>query len=312
MLACDADVPVLANFAYGDTPSRSAIAGLLDHVLVHEPGATFSLSEHALATRFDLRQLVLKTLLTYLELDGILRQGTPTYAGYKLRPITGSLAELAAGFDPGRADFLRRVLASGKTGRVWTALAPDEVAAALDEDRSRIIAALGYLEQQGLVELQAADARQRYTLLRQPASREDLLTEIVERFERREQGEVERIARVVALVTHDGCQVNELVRYFGEERATACGHCSHCLGGALRELPARTTPLPIERRVDLAALEGLRAEHPEALGEPRQQARFLCGLTSPATTQAKLTRHALFGCCDDVPFADLLAWCPAR
>lgn len=43
-------------------------------------------------------------------------------------------------------------------------------------------------------------------------------------------------------------------------------------------------------------LEGeLAAAHPEALGEPRQRARFLCGITSPAATRSRLNRHALFG-----------------
>jgi len=43
----------------------------------------------------------------------------------------------------------------------------------------------------------------------------------VARFEQREQAEVERIERVVALVLHAGCQVNELVGYFGEVRAVS-------------------------------------------------------------------------------------------
>jgi len=46
--------------------------------------------------------------------------------------------------------------------------------------------------------------------------------------------------------------------------------------------------------------------HPEALATPRQRARFLCGLTSPATTRAKLSRHALFGALADQRFADVL------
>ena len=70
------------------------------------------LGAQSLATRFDLRPLVLKTLLTYLELEGILRQGTQIYAGYRVRPTAGSLDDVAAGFDPARADFLRRLLAS--------------------------------------------------------------------------------------------------------------------------------------------------------------------------------------------------------
>ena len=111
---------------------------------------------------------MLRTVLTYLELEGVLRQGTPFYAGYSFRPVTGSFEDVYARFDAGRADFLRRLVASGKTGRSWTTLDPDAAAAALAEERGRIVAALGYLEQQGLIELRAADARQRYTVLGRP------------------------------------------------------------------------------------------------------------------------------------------------
>ena len=49
--------------------------------------------------------------------------------------------------------------------------------------------------------------------------------------------------------------------------------------------------------------------NPAALGAARQRARFLCGITSPATTRAKLTRDELFGIVADRRFDDVLAWC---
>jgi ATP-dependent DNA helicase RecQ len=64
-----------------------------------------------------------------------------------------------------------------------------------------------------------------------------------------------------------------------------------------REAPPLAVP-------DLAELE---AEHPEALATARQRARFLCGLTSPATTRAKLTKHEQFGTLADRRFGEVLA-----
>ena len=114
-----------------------------------------------------------------------------------------------------------------------------------------------------------------------------------------------RVERVVALVEHDGCQVQSLVGYFGESRAEPCGHCSYCLTGSAQSLPEpAATP---ELELDRAVLDELMAEHPTALGTPRQRARFLCGLSSPATTKAKLSRHALFGALAEQRFADVLA-----
>jgi ATP-dependent DNA helicase RecQ len=104
LLACPDDVPTLENFAYGDTPTRGALAGLLAEILEHEEGEQFAVSEYELSARYDVRPLVLKTVLTYLELDGLLRQGTPFYAGYRLRPLDGSLDEVVDRLDGSHVD----------------------------------------------------------------------------------------------------------------------------------------------------------------------------------------------------------------
>ena len=200
---------------------------------------------------------------------------------------------------PTSCDAFWRVAKKGASGR---ASIPTAVPG---EDRERVVKALGYLEQQGLVELKVADVRQRFTLLMEPPSLDALRDRLAERFDRREQSEAERIERVVALVEHDGCQVQSLVGYFGETRAEPCGHCSYCLTGSAQRLPE---PAPTrELELDRAVLDELAAEHPAALGTPRQRARFLCGLSSPATTKAKLSRHALFGALAEQRFADVLA-----
>ncbi len=312
LFACPDDVPTLENFAYGDTPTREALAGLLTDVLVHPVGAEFAVSEYELSVRHDLRPLVLKTALTYIELDGVLRQGTPFYAGYRLRPTGASLDDVFSRFDESRAGFLRRVVASGKTGRTWTTIAPAESASALGEERSRIVAALEYLDQQGLIELQPAELRQRYTVTSRPDSEDDLVERLLERFARRERSETERIQNVLSLVTHDGCQVQALVGYFGETRAEPCGHCSHCLNGAAQQLPESEPRPPIGQIVEATTLSDLRSNNPDSLGTARQVARFLAGITSPATTSAKLTRHPLFGTLTERRFRDILAWCEAR
>ena len=48
-------------------------------------------------------------------------------------------------------------------------------------------------------------------------------------------------------------------------------------------------------------------EENPSLATPRALTRFLCGLTSPATTKAKLTKRREFGCHATVPFRTVLA-----
>jgi len=114
---------------------------------------------------------------------------------------------------------------------------------------------------------------------------------------------------VLDLVRHNGCQVAFLVGYFGEKRTEPCGHCTFCVTAKAQELPEPRSLPPIESVIDAAALRALREANPAALGRPRQAARFLCGLSSPALQKAKLTRETLFGALDDYAFADILAWC---
>jgi ATP-dependent DNA helicase RecQ len=312
LFACRDDVPTLENFAYGDTPTREVIATLVDEVFRNETGTPLAVSEYEVSGQLDVRPLVLRTILTYLELEGLLRQGTPFYAGYSVRPVAGSFEDVFAGFDEQRADFLRRLVASGKTGRSWTSLDPDAAAHELGEDRDRIVAALGHLEERQLIEVRATAVHQRYTVLDRPSARDALVDRLVERFERRERAQTERIQRVVSLVTHDGCQVNELVGYFGDVRDEPCGHCSFCLHGVAQRLPPPAALQPVGEVVDGRALEALAAAHPGALETPRQRARFLCGITSPAATRAKLTRGPVFGLLADRRFAEVLAWCESE
>src|SRR6185503_16487322 len=75
LFACADDIPTLENFAFGDTPTPEAIATLLADGFAHTQGEQFALSEYELSSRHDVRQLVLKTILTYLELEGFLEQG---------------------------------------------------------------------------------------------------------------------------------------------------------------------------------------------------------------------------------------------
>jgi ATP-dependent DNA helicase RecQ len=308
MLACREDVPALENFAYGDTPTPAALRGLIDEVL--GAGTTFHVSQTELSGRHDIRLLVLRTALTYLELLGVLRQGTPFYAAYELRPLLEP-GEIAAKFEGERAQFISSVFAAARKGRIWYALDPGKVAGALGQTRERVVRALEYLEEQGWAEVRVSEVRQRYQRLRSDEDPEALAGELARRFEAREAQELERLRQVLALVTQDACQVNALVGYFGEARATPCGHCTRCLTGQAQVLPELPPRPSLPAGLDVAALGALIHDQPSALGGARQVARFLAGLGSPALTRARLTRHPLFGAAEDRPFGEILAWASA-
>jgi ATP-dependent DNA helicase RecQ len=305
LLACAEDVPTLENFAYGDTPAQTSLEGLIVELLGAGPSFHVSLAE--LSSRHDIRLLVLRTALTYLELLGVLHQGTPFYAAYEVRPLLEP-DEIAGRFDGERARFIAAVFAAARKGRIWYAMDPEKVAGALEQPRDRVVRALEYLEQQGWAEVRAAEVRQRYRRLRATEDARALVAELGRRFELRERTEIGRVQAMLALVTRDGCQVNALTGYFGETRAQPCGHCTHCLTGrpqVLRPSPPRPA---LPEGMDAAGLSALARDQPAALGSPRQLTRFLCGMSSPGLTRARLTRHPLFGVAQDRPFAEVLAY----
>jgi ATP-dependent DNA helicase RecQ len=248
------------------------------------------------------RELVVKTLLTYLELEGVLQSAGSFYTEFKFQPQRPSEAILAK-FDPARADFLRAVFRCAKPGRTWFSLDADAASRKLGQPRERIVAALDYLEQQGELVVQAIGVRHGYRRLEQPADRPTLVASLAERFLEREAHDIARVRSVQALAEHGGCLTQHVLEYFGETRPP-CGHCSRC--GGERAMPMANSYHASSSQLDAGVIRRLRGERLDALRTPRQMARFLCGITSPATTRAKLRKRPEFGQWSHVPFADVL------
>jgi ATP-dependent DNA helicase RecQ len=302
ILAAGGDLTVLENFTYGDTPTEEALHSLVGEVLGgRAAGESFNVSVYELSARHDVRQLVVSTALTYLELDGLIEATAPFYTNYQwkfLRPAE----EILARFDAARREFLERVFAQAKIGRTWNSVVLADAAAALGGERERIVKALGYLEEKGDIELQVAGVRQGYRVKQAPDDLAAVSSGLGRRFAAREKNDIARTHAVAALLGGDGCLARGLLRYFGEELGRDCGHCGRCEGDPPVKLsrPAAELTLPVEE------LAGLRAAHPRALGGARPVARFLCGIASPALSAAKLTRHPRFGGAAEVPFAQVM------
>ena len=168
--------------------------------------------------------------------------------------------------------------------------------------------ALDYLAELNLMEVKVAGLQHRYHLLRRPPDCDALGTELHQRALERERREIERLQRIVGLMQHDECQVSALGAYFGEPLSQPCGHCSWCLdGGQAMNLPASCEPA-IDERIWKEAVN-LRTEQADILQDPVSFARFLCGVSSPRLSQARLGSHTLFGALAAVSFSTVLAQC---
>jgi ATP-dependent DNA helicase RecQ len=292
---CPDDLNRLENFVYGDTPTAEAVRGLVETVFAQ--GEELALNIIELAGEHDVRPLVVSTLLTYLELDGYLESGTPYYANYAFQPLASS-AQILAKFEGERRQFLATVFRQARKAKMWFHLDLDAAARAAGAPRERVVRALDYLAEQGLMATKADGVRQRYRRLRQPQGVATLAGELHRRTLEREGREIGRLDQVNQLAGHDGCQASRLGEHFGEPLGEPCGRCSWCVDGHKpAQLLPRTNPV-----IDPAVLRQAAALVPE----PRARARFLCGVSSPRLSRSRLTSDPLFGALADVPFAEVL------
>jgi ATP-dependent DNA helicase RecQ len=304
LLATTADLPILEAFAYGDTPAPEAVRTLLDDVFSGDKEIV--VSHYSLARDHDIRILVVRTLLTYLELDGWITGGTPYYSEYKFQPKASS-KEILARFDPERQRFLATIFKLSKPGKTWFRIDTEAAARELGCPRDRVVRALDFLAGLGLLELEAEGVRHRYRVERMPEDLDGLAASLFDRMKAREARDLGRLEQVVDLVVVDACQVRALGRHFGESSSEPCGHCSWCLDG--RE-PVRlhAVPDPVLDDATWSRIASVRRAHPDSLGAALALARFLSGVTSPRLVSAKLGRHALFGALAEVPFPRLVEW----
>ena len=317
LFACRDDLRVLENFIYGDTPSTRAVHRILEQIL--QRGEEFDLSLHELSGSCDTRPIVLQTILTYLELEGLIAATTPFYTRYRFK-FLHPLPQVLHAHPPKRREFLQALFATAKEGRDWLTIDAVEAAAALGCEREAVAQALSDLEALHDLTLQASGVRQGYRLLRPPEDFRALAERMVGLLHQREERDLARLGQVVAYAETPGCLYQHLLSHFGETRPEPCGHCSRCRAPQTEATSLPGTPATALTLAQSDTIQGLLEERHPSLRTPRQLARFLCGLTSPATTRAwftppearrkaRLTSHEAFGLLQDHPFGEVLLHC---
>lgn len=302
VLANRAQLPVLENFVYGDTPDRAAIVALLE--ILSQSGSEWEFGLLRLSNDTNIRQLPLKTLLVYLEMAGIIMPAYSYFAEYRFKFVLDK-AEILTRFNPDRRQFLEQLFACAPQARSWCTMDFDALWQGYQGERHRAAAALDYLQQQGWIELESKQMTDVYRVLRQDVDINALADELYALFEKKELSELARLQALLAFFTSSHCLSQELARYFADEQAPSkCGHCSVCRGEVAVLPPLPTLTLPNEN--------GLRAWCDPLIAlchtrHPRILTRFLCGIATPLTTRVKAKSLAGFGQLAAHPFAEVLA-----
>jgi ATP-dependent DNA helicase RecQ len=297
LLGCAEDLTVLENFALGDTPTKKAVQSLVSDVFSQE--VSFDVSYSQMSNKHDIRILVVRTLLTYLELEGFLEGGTPFYSSFQFKALTPP-SEIIEKFSGERQTFLQGLFAQADSKLTWWHIDVDAAAENLQQSRERIVVALDYLYEQGLLELKAQGVRNRYSIIHQPPNLAALSELLYSKMRDREKREIERLDQVIDFIELPSCQVNYLCKHFGQPLPRDCGHCSACLDKTERKLLDREASQLNE--ADLKIVKHTKHELEKKLQDEIQLTRFLCGVSSPAISKARLSKDARFGCLGKLPF----------
>ncbi len=292
----------LENFAYGDTPTFAAVKGLLE-LVCHQP-QIFYLSFYSLSSQFDTKDIVIRTILTYLELDNYVEGIGPRYDCYEFKPFVSS-AEILKHFDGEQRTFVRDVLALSVKKKLWIEVPVTVICERLKCDRKRVVSMVDYLAERGWIELKVSGMMHGYRRANPITNIEELAHSIHLKLEDLEQREIGRIDQLFHLAVGAECQSGRLARYFGQKVDAPCGICTSCTGETDLELPDFEFA-----KLGTSALSGLKQlirEREDLFEEPRIRAKFLCGLASPSLSRNRMSRHPLFGCCASVPFRDVLS-----
>lgn len=301
LLACADDLNPLENFVYGDAPTRESVQRFVDDIFSRD--TDFDVSYYELSFEHDIRVLVIRTLLTYLELKGFLEGGTPFFSQYQFKPRM-STAELLSKFEGERREFLDNIFRHARKAKTWHHLDLDATAAILEQPRERLVRAMDYLGEQQMLELKVAGVRHRYRRLLAPDDTDALADQLYQSSLQRQEREIGRLQQVLDWIQSANCQVAALCEHFDAPLDKPCGHCTLCEQQESVKVAERTIPsIPDRFWVEAASF---RREHPDVLSHPVVMTRFLCGVTSPRISRAKLGSHPLFGKLGRVPFPHVL------
>lgn len=299
-LACGDDRTTLENFIFSDTPGDHAVRNLLERVL--KLGRDFDVSLYDLAATCDIRQTVVSTILAYLEMEGIIEARGSFFDRFGIK-LMRPLARVLAGRPAKEKKTLEGVFAELDAEWKWLRVDISETAESLAMPATDLRNLISDLESAGDVALKKSNWRQAYRLKKEPENLRELAETMAAGFREREASDLARLGKVLALSSTKNCLTGSLLRHFGEKMEHPCGHCDRC-----REITPTKLKSSKPRKITEGELLDIRkladAKH-AALGTPRQMARFLCGMSSPASMRARLYRLNGYGMLSDLPFGEV-------
>jgi len=275
---------------------------LLDR-LIGQPDS-FYLSLGKLAWEVNLSSGVVGTFMIQLRQRGHLELLPARYDVYRVKPRCdiSEIVSRSDAIDPEAVSAIVASLVKAKRAyRVNLVVATRQYRV----PRNRLVAALEELSLSGVIELESSELMHGYRWVERIARPAATVKHLLKRFDASMEATQQRIDSMMEFIACKECLPVAMAAHFGSRRSRPCGKCSTCRG----EGPWDTQLNPPDSIGDSAqrAMTDAIAEYPDLFSDPIDQAKFLCGLYTPAFMRFRVNRHFGFGVCESVPFTTVLA-----
>ena len=305
---------VLENFVYGDTPEQDGIRRVLDELQAARSEGQWEFLLRSLSDHSNIRELPLKTLLVQLELKGVIAPRYAFYAEYRFKYLIEPEALLAR-FSGERQQFVAAIIQVCKRAKTWATVDFDGLYQQHNAARNRVVKALDYFQEQGLIELESKQMTEVYSLLDTEFDPQVLSQALYAGFKQHEVMEVARIHVMLDLFATEHCLGQRLAQYFGDEKAPQrCGHCSVCHGHVAHLPPPPGLPPLVDKHFMGLCGDFIHRhhEHTGHLPGAERLTRFLGGISVPLFTKLKARGIPGFAALEDYPYAEVREWAQAH
>ncbi|WP_111979734.1 RecQ family ATP-dependent DNA helicase [Algibacillus agarilyticus] len=305
LLADLSGLNTLENFVYGDTPEQDSIQIVLSDIQKNSNHNLWECQLHSLSNQSNIKQLPLKTLLVQLELLGILDAKYSYFAELKVKYIIEPQTILS-NFEAERVTFLQAVFAHIEMKKTWGVLNMESLLNTYPCDRKRVITALDYLHEQGMLVVQTSGVTDVYQI-NQQFDVQALSAKLAHYFLDKEQKEIERIAQLVAFFQTNNCLSYALASYFDDHKAPQqCGHCAVCRGLPVTlTLPAQPTIATKQIQQAMQALQQHMQTKQNLNINTTTYCRFLAGMSEPLLAKSRVKNVQGYALCENVRYADI-------
>ncbi|WP_042148739.1 MULTISPECIES: ATP-dependent DNA helicase RecQ [unclassified Pseudoalteromonas] len=295
------------NFVFGDTPEKNAIKFIIDNMFDENDKGQWELQTTGLSNASNIKQLPLKTLLVQLELMNVIKPMYAYFAEFKYKYLQDRQLILSR-FSQERAVFLSEIFNHTQFKKVWGSLNFDALYQNYGSDRGRVVAALDYLAEQGLIELETKRITEVFNIDVDKLSEGDIVQNLYDYFTDKEQKEIKRIATLVRFFELKSCLSHNLSLYFDDYNSPEnCGHCSVCRGQVAKLTYSTNVDFPQDDFLIKALAEfknhlSDKVAHELTIGI---YSRFLAGISIPLFARNKVKKLSGFACCENLRFEEI-------